>query len=100
MKMNDDNGLEGFSDLVSKFTDTITDIAPKYAEYKTQRSIRKMQMERARKGLKPIDTAHLSPTIRIQPELPPEMLSAGKSYMKVVVPVLLGIGLLLFLRKK
>jgi len=95
-----DDGLEGFSDLISKFTDTISDIAPKYAEYKTQRSIAKMQMDRARKGLEPIDTAKLSPTIRIQPELPPEMVSAGKSYMKIAVPIVLGIGLLLFLRKK
>ena len=74
------------------FTDSIKKIAPALIQYKTQKNILKVQLQRAKQGLPPLDTSALAPTIRIQPELTPEMYADVKKY---VVPAAIGIAALL-----
>jgi hypothetical protein len=76
----------------TSFTQSIQKIAPALVQYKTQKDILKLQLDRAKKGLPPLDTSALAPTIRVQPELSPEMYSDLKKY---VLPVSIGIGALL-----
>ena len=74
------------------FTDSIKKIAPALIQYKTQKNILKVQLQRAKQGLPPLDTSALAPTIRVQPELTPEMYADVKKY---VVPAVIGIAALL-----
>lgn len=76
----------------SNFTDSIKQIAPALVQYKNQKKIMRMQLRRAEQGLPPLDTSALAPTIRIQPELSPEMYDNMKRY---VIPFGVGIGALL-----
>jgi len=74
------------------FTDSIKKIGPALIQYKTQKKIMRTQLRRAERGLPPLDTSSLSPTIRIQPELSPEMY---KDIKRFVLPAAVGIGALL-----
>lgn len=54
--------------------ETALDIAqqaiPTYIQYQAQRDIMKMQLDRARQGLPPLDTSQIAPTVRVQAEVP------------------------------
>jgi len=75
------------------FTDSIKKIAPALMQFKTQKKIMRTQLRRAERGLPPLDTSALAPTLRIQPELPPEVYRDIKKY---VLPAAVGIGAILF----
>lgn len=85
----------------TNFTDSIGKIGPALVQYKTQKNIMKIQLDRAKRGLPPLDTSQLAPTFRVQPELSPEMYSDLKSYaIPAAVGIALLLGLVLFTRKK
>ncbi len=85
---------------LDKVIGAATTIAPAYLQFKQQKEILDMQLERAKQGLPPLETAYLAPTVRIQPELSPEALRTAREgittgIQNVAVPALLIGGLVL-----
>ncbi len=82
---------------LNKVIDAASTIAPAYLQFQQQKEILDMQLERAKQGLPPLETAYLAPTIRIQPELSPEARQAVTTGIQnLALPVLLigGVALL------
>lgn len=48
-----------------KVADTVLNILPSYAAYKGQQSLIKLNIERAKQGLPPVDTASVSPQVNV-----------------------------------
>lgn len=67
---------EGWMD---KLIGAATTIAPAYLQFQQQKEILDMQLERAKQGLPPLETAYLAPTVRIQTELSPEALRTART---------------------
>lgn len=88
------NGMDGWFDSL---TSSLTDLAPKYLQYKQQKKVMKMQMTRAEKGLPPANVADYAPVIKtrvdIAPETRRELISAGQKSLKdMMLPIGLGVG--------
>ncbi len=90
---------EGWLDKVIGAASTI---APAYLQFQQQKEILDMQLERAKQGLPPLETAYLAPTVRIQTELSPEAmrtaregLTAGIGQLGFPLLVLGGVALMM-----
>lgn len=66
---------EGWLD---KLIGAATTIAPAYLQFQQQKEILDMQLERAKQGLPPLETAYMAPTVRVQTELGPEAQRAAR----------------------
>lgn len=51
--------------LLDRFTSTLEKLAPTYLQYKTQKDILDVQLERARQDLPPLETGQYAPTMQI-----------------------------------
>lgn len=85
---------EGWLD---KLIGAATTIAPAYLQFQQQKEILDMQLERAKQGLPPLETAYMAPTVRIQTELSPEALRTARTGIaegmgKLAFPLLLAVG--------
>lgn len=49
----------------SRFTDTVTSLAPTYLQYQSQKELLQIQLERARQGLAPLETSQYAPAVQI-----------------------------------
>lgn len=104
-------GLSGIADFFTSAVDVIKQAAPAITQYKAQSKILKVQLERAKQGLPPLDTADYAPTIKVQPQLTPETnyaiqqgltsgVSGGLGGIGKYLPfVLLGVGALFLLKR-
>lgn len=94
-------GMGGWIDM---FTSTVSNIAPKYLQYKQQKTLMKMQLKRAERGLPPAKVADYTPVISTRVDLAPETRQAViKSGQKAVQPLiygLLGLGAVFLIMKK
>ena len=84
----------------NNFTTAVGDVGGKFLQYKSQQKVLRLQLQRAKQGLPPLDMRRLAPVIKVQPELSPEMVDDMKKYM---VPAAIGVGavvLILFMSRK
>lgn len=94
---NAGNGMGGGWDWLDNITESITSLAPKYIQYKQQKKVMKMQMDRAKQGLPPANVADYAPVIKTQIDLAPEtrkeLIDAGSTSLKeMVLPISLAVG--------
>lgn len=54
--------------FVDAFTDAIEKVAPALLNVKAQRDLLKVQVERARQGLEPLEASQISPTVKVAVE--------------------------------
>lgn len=78
----------------NNFTTAIGDVGGKFLQYKSQQKVLRLQLQRAKQGLPPLDMSRLAPVIKVQPELSPEMVDDVKKYM---VPAAIGLGAVLLI---
>ncbi len=88
---------EGWLD---KLIGAATTIAPAYLQFQQQKEILDMQLERAKQGLPPLETAYMAPTVRIQTELSPEAARTAREGIaaglgNLALPILLVGGVML-----
>lgn len=88
---------DGAGDWFSGLTKSITDLAPKYLQYKQQKKVMKMQIKRAEQGLPPANVADYAPVIKTRIDLAPEtrreLIDAGRKSVKDMLwPIGLGIA--------
>ncbi len=93
---------EAESSWLDKLVGAAKDIAPAFIQFKQQKEILDMQVERARQGLPPLEAAYIAPTVRIQTELSPEMMTTARAgitegLQKLAVPLFLVGGLAVFM---
>jgi hypothetical protein len=69
--------------------DAIKSVATGALQYKTQKDLIDLQMSRIEQGKPPIDTALISPTVRVQADLPPAIQEDIRDMKRTVI---LGIG--------
>lgn len=83
----------------SSIIDTVKNVAPTLIAAKQSRDIMKMQMQRASKGLPPMEAKDYQPSIRIDagmsPELQAQAQQIGAKAFDSIKPVLLGVAALL-----
>lgn len=95
MQANKGQNLLGMGGWLDTMVTTITDVAPKYLQYKQQKKVMKMQMKRAARGLPPANVADYAPVIKTEIEIAPE---TRKSIMrdtgKMMSPYMIGAGVL------
>lgn len=87
------------SNWFDKITDTISNLAPKYLQYKQQKKVMSMQIKRAKSGLPPANVADYAPVIKTQIDLAPEtraeLIKGGQASLNdFAKPLLIGGGLL------
>lgn len=71
-------GMSGIADFFTSLVSTVKDVAPAVINMAAQRKVINLQIERAKQGLPPLDTAQYSPTIKVSPELTPETEAAAQ----------------------
>jgi len=89
------------SSIGSTVKSVATDVAPQYLQYKQQKKIMDMQLDRAKKGLPPANVDDYTPAIKISPQITPESEAAitrvavqtSESAAKKMLPWLLIGGL-------
>lgn len=91
---------EGWLD---KLIGAATTIAPAYLQFQQQKDILDMQLERAKQGLPPLETAYMAPTVRIQTELTPEAARTARAGIaegmgKLAFPIMLAVGAFMLTR--
>ncbi|MDH5654198.1 MAG: hypothetical protein OEZ39_20265 [Gammaproteobacteria bacterium] len=75
----------------SNIISAVKEIAPAYTQYKQQKEIMRVQTDRAKKGLPPLETSQYAPTARVITEV------GGETRMgiaKLAIPIALGVGAL------
>lgn len=71
--------------------DAFKTLAPEYLKYQQQKKIMKMQQDRADRGLPPLETGQIAPTVRVQPELTPETKAELMATLtRFALPIVLG----------
>ncbi len=92
---------------LDKLVGAAKDIAPAFIQFKQQKEILDMQVERAKQGLPPLEAAYIAPTVRIQTELSPEMMTTARAgitegLQKLAIPLLLvgGVALVMMTGKR
>lgn len=70
--VNSDGMSASMNDWFTKVTDSITNLAPKYLQFKQQKDVMKMQMKRANQGLPPAKVEDYAPVIKTRIDLAPE----------------------------
>lgn len=105
-------GLSGFTDFFSSVLETVKVAAPQVLQYRQQKKIMDMQMDRAKRDLPPLDATAYSPSVTISPQITPETeramtrvaiettKQAGNDMKKYLIPAGLGLAALLFLKKR
>ena len=100
-----------WSEIGNSVVDTVTKVAPAVVQYKTQAAALKLNMQRAKQGLPPVDTTAYQPTVKIAAEITPENEAAINriaaqavndtgAKLKSYLPYALGgVGLYLVARK-
>ena len=90
-----------------KIVSTASQVLPTIVQAKAQSDIFNAQLKRAKKGLPPLKTAEIAPTVRIQADISKETRQAVSTDLtdmlkKLAVPALIGGGLLtvVLLKKK
>lgn len=76
MRIANGENLGGFLDaatgIFENVVDTVKNVAPSLIQYRSQKKILDLQLERARQNLPPLDAAAYTPTVKVQAELTPE----------------------------
>lgn len=104
----------GLSDIdwrgvVSSFTSTVKELAPAYIQARQQKKIMDVQLDRAAKGLPPMEVEHYTPAIKIAPEITPQTEQAitrvasetiKSSANKLLIPAAIGLGLVLVMMQR
>ena len=88
-----------------KFKAAAVGVGTTYLTLKNQRDAMKINLARAEAGLPPIDMATSAPVVRtevaLSPELTQRLLStAGEGMQKMLIPLAIGLGALLFFMRK
>ena len=89
-----------------RFTNTVTQLAPSYLQYKAQKEVLDLQLQRAQQGLAPLDTSEIAPSVQVSldPSQTRQALAQGAARVGDVLssPWVLGaaaVGVFLILRK-
>lgn len=73
------NGLmDTVTGIFNSVADTVKNVAPSIIQFKSQKKILDLQLERAKQGLPPIDAAAYTPTVKVAAEITPENEAAAK----------------------
>lgn len=88
---------EGWLD---KLIGAASTIAPAYIQFKQQQDILDMQIERAKQGLPPLESAYIAPTVRVEAGMTPEMMTTARrgiteGLQNIAIPAMLIGGVLL-----
>jgi len=76
--------------------DAFKTLAPEYLKYQQQKKIMKMQQDRADRGLPPLETGQIAPTVRVQPEFTPETKAEIMAQLtRFALPIALGAAVFL-----
>lgn len=99
---NKTGGIAGFWDDIKG---TVTDLLQTGIQLKQSSDLYKLQLQRAERGLPPLDARYVSPQIRTQIEIGPETRSQlfsemGAGFMKLLLPMGIGLGVLFFMTRK
>ena len=99
------NGLGDTGDSwFSNFTGALTSLGQTVLQYKAQKKLMDMQMQRAQSGLPPLQAAEYAPAIKVVTEAGPETRRVvTETGNKLMIPLAIGGGLLvvaLLMRKK
>ena len=108
--------LNGIGDLFNKdffstIADTVKTVAPSIFQIQSQKKILDVQLERAKQGLPPLQTADFAPTVKVAAEITPEMeAAAGRiatQSVREAMPAMekwfflaIGVGAYLMLKRK
>ena len=102
-------GVIDWGTMFSSVVNTVKDVAPSILQARQQKKIMDMQMKRAEQGLPPANVEDYTPAIKISPQITPETeqainrvaaQSVGSGLQKLILPIGLGVGALLFLKKR
>jgi hypothetical protein len=77
-----------------KLTNTIEKLLPVYAQYKQQRELIKLNIERAKQGLAPIEAEQIAPQVRVG------LTSDTQRLLLFGVLGVLGIGLIMSMKRR
>lgn len=84
--------------------DIVKSVAQGALQYKTQKDLIDLQMSRIEKGLPPIDTALISPTVRVQADLPAgiqqDIRDMKRGTLIAIGAVVLGAFAFFFMKKR
>ena len=80
-------------DWVDRGLETVGKVAQGALQYKAQQDLIKLQMARIEQGKPPIDTALISPTVRVQADLPPAIQKDITDMKRVGVFAVGGVAL-------
>lgn len=92
---------ETASSWFSRLTDTLTTLAPTYLQYKSQKELLEIQLQRAQEGLPPLETSQYAPAVQIglDPEQTREAIAAAGAqageFLRQPMVLAAGAGLLL-----
>jgi hypothetical protein len=88
--------MGGFADFFTGITDSITNLAPSYLQFRQQKSLMKMQLKRAKAGLPPANVSDYTPVIKTRVDLAPDTRTALVGGVKdMLMPLAIGGGILL-----
>lgn len=95
-------------DIFGSLTSTVSSIAPEYLKYRQQKKIMDLQLERAKKGLAPINAQDYTQAIKLDPQINEQTEEAitrvakqtNESAIKQALPYMLGFGALALLTLK
>lgn len=77
-----DQGLGNISDNVTGFfnnlVDTVKNVAPQYINFRQQKKLLDIQINRAKNNLPPLDADKFTPAIKIAPVITPETAEQAK----------------------
>jgi len=102
-------GLSGIADFFKELVTTVKEVAPSIVNMQAQKKILDVQVNRAKQGLPPLETAQYTPAIRVEPVINADTQRAAQEIaVKTVqqgigelkVPLLLGAGLIAFMLLK
>lgn len=116
---NENSNLSGWADFgasigkaFSTVTNTVSNLAPTYLQYKQQKKVMDMQMRRAEQGLPPANVEDYTPAVKVRVDASPETqqaiqtaaVQATQTGIDKMMPVFLlgGVGIIamLMLKKK
>lgn len=96
LRANKKHGLSGIGDFFGDLLGNLTDLAPKYLQFKQQKDLMKMQLKRAQEGLPPAKVEDYAPVIKTRIDLAPATRTAMVGGIKdIMMPLAIGGGVLL-----
>lgn len=102
---SDIESLGGVSDFFSTLTETVKQVVPAVTQYKAQNKILNAQLDRAKRGLPPLNVEDYSPVMRISPSFDPQSEAAltrmaTSTVSRFALPLAIGLGAFLLLRRR